>query len=61
MSQKNDILKVEETQHDDTLPQASGYPSHLSLESRIKVERKLKLKLDLRFSILIVIYILNCQ
>jgi hypothetical protein len=63
MATKTDIIKVEETQLDETLPQTTGSPCHtgMTYERRLKVEKKLKLKLDLRFSILVVIYILNCE
>ena len=64
MASKTDIIKVEETQHDQTLPHNTGgspYHTDMTYERRLKVEKKLKLKLDARFSILVVIYILNCE
>jgi hypothetical protein len=63
MTSKSEVMKVEETQLDQTLPHTAGSPYHtdMTYERRLKVEKKLKLKLDLRFSILVVIYILNCE
>jgi hypothetical protein len=63
MTSKSEVMKVEETQLDQTLPHTTGSPYHtdMTYERRLKVEKKLKLKLDLRFSILVVIYILNCE
>lgn len=63
MASKSDIQKVEETQLDQTLPHtnASPYQLDMTYERRLRVEKKLKMKLDARFSILVVIYILNCE
>lgn len=56
-----DILKVEEAQNDTVVDRRYSAPAAFSEEERIRIEKKLKMKLDARFSILVLIYILNCQ
>lgn len=56
-----DLLKVEDTQHELTVDRRYSIEAAFSPEDRIRIEKKLKRKLDARFSILIVIYILNCE
>lgn len=58
MATKAEVLKVEESQADRPIHQyipEEGF----SDERRAAVEKKLKRKLDARFSILVLIYILN--
>lgn len=53
--------KAADVLHDEAIniPQHLNDETGLSSVRRAQVEKRLKLKLDLRFSILIIIYILN--
>jgi hypothetical protein len=62
MADKNDILKIEEGRDDGNAGLHQYIPEEgFSTERRATIEKKLKLKLDMRFSVLVLIYILNCK
>lgn len=58
---ENDIVKIEHAQGGPIVERAYSAATAFSPEERARLEKKLKWKLDARFSILIVIYILNCE